>query len=88
MKLKLSLILFVVLFDCSIKAQNKEQVYENTYKSIDSMLIGLKPLNFQQAVFITENVYFDNKLDKTSFDEAIKFNTSICRRIIAAGDIE
>lgn len=88
MKLRLLLILFVVLFDCSIRAQNKEQIYENAYNSIDSILIGAKSLNFQQAVFTTENAYFDNQLDKTAFDEAVKFNISICRGIMSSGNIE
>ena len=88
MKLKFSLFLFFIIFNFSIKAQNNEQVYQNTYNSVDSMLTLTKVVNFQQAVYLTENAYFDNQLDKTAFDVAVRFNTSICRGIIASGNIE
>jgi len=88
MKCKLLLILFVVLFNYSVSAQNKERIYVNTFNSVDSMLSGTKPVNFQQAVYLTENAYFDNQLDKAAFDDAIRFNTTICRGIIASGNIQ
>ena len=83
MKFKFSL-LFFILLSSLIKAQ----VYQNAFISIDSALTNLKPLNFQEAVFITENAYFNNRLNKTAFDVAVRFNTSICRGIIASGNIE
>lgn len=88
MKLKFSLFLISLAINYTMQAQNKEQTYENTFNSVDSMLTGTKPVNFQQAVYLTENAYFDNQLDKTAFDEAVRFNTSICRGIIASGNIE
>ena len=88
MRHKFILFLFVILSYSLINAQNKELIYENTFNSVDSMLTGTKPLNFQQAVYLTENAYFDSQLDKTAFDAAVKFNTSICRGIIASGNIE
>jgi len=69
-------------------AQDKKQIYQNAFNSVDSMLTESKSKNFQKAVFITENAYFDNQLDKTTFDNAVKFNVSICRGIIASGNIE
>lgn len=81
-------ILFILLSCSSIYAQNKELIYETTFNSVDSMLTGTKPVNFQQAVYLTENAYFDNQLDKKAFDDAIRFNTSICRGIIASGNIQ
>lgn len=88
MKYRILFILFVSLSCSSISAQNKERIYETTYNSVDSMLTGTKPVNFQQAVYLTENAYFDNQLDKTTFDDAIRFNTSICKGIIASGNIQ
>ena len=81
MKYKFLLFFFVILSYSSINAQNKERIYENTYNSVDSMLTGTKSLSFQQAVYLTENAYFDNQLDKTAFDTAIRFNTSIIELI-------
>lgn len=88
MKLKFSLFVFFIIFSCSIKAQKTEYIYKNAYNSIDSLLNGTKSLNFQQAVFVTENAYFDNQLNEITFNNAVKFNTSICRGIIASGNIE
>jgi hypothetical protein len=88
MKLKFLLLLFVILSYSSINAQNKERIYEDTFNSVDSMLVETKPLNFQQAVYLTENAFFDNQLNKTAFDGAVRFNTSICKGIIASGNIE
>jgi len=88
MKYKLLLFLFVILSYSSINAQNTEQIYENTFNSVDSMLTGTKPLSFQQAVYLTENAFFYNQLDKNAFDAAVRFNTSICKGIIASGNIE
>lgn len=88
MNYKFLLLLFVVFSLTSINAQNNERIYETIFNSVDSMLTGIKPVNFQQAVYLTENAYFDNQLDKKAFDDAIRFNTSICRGIIASGNIQ
>lgn len=88
MKLKQSFLLFLIVTNYSINAQNKERIYENTFNSVDSMLTGTKPVNFQQAVYLTETAYFDNQLDKIAFDDAVRFNTSICKGIIASGNIQ
>jgi len=88
MKIKQLIAFVIVLSYSSINAQNKERIYENTFNLVDSMLTGTKPINFQQAVYLTENAYFDNQLDKAAFDDAVSFNTSICRGIIASGNIQ
>jgi hypothetical protein len=51
------------------------------------MLTGKDSLNFKEAVFLTENAYFDNQLNQETFDSHIRFYTSICRGIIASGNI-
>jgi len=88
MRYKFILFLLVIFSYSSINAQSKKRIYENTYNSVDSMLTGTKPLKFQQAVYLTENAYLDNQLDKTAFDAAVRFNTSICKGIIVSGNIE
>ena len=80
--------LIIVLFGSSILAQNKSLNYLKTFNSVDSMFNGFKPLNFKEAVFLTENAYYDNQLNETTFNNAVKFNTSICKGIIASGNIE
>ena len=70
------------------KADNLDSNYSNTFSRIKLMLSGKDSLDFKKAVFLTENAYFDNQLDKTVFDKAVNFNTSICRGIIASGNIQ
>lgn len=88
MKHKLMLFILLIHSFGSVYAQDKGGIYENTYNSVDSMLTETKPVNFKQAVFLTENAYFDNQLNEKTFNDAIRFNTSICRGIIASGNIE
>lgn len=67
---------------------NDSKIYNSAFLGIDSMLLGHKLISFKQAVFITENAFSDNKLDNFAFDQGVKFNTSICKGIIASGNIE
>ncbi len=80
--------LLFALVSIGTKAEIRDSIYLQTYSKIESMLSGKDSINFKQTVFSTENAYFDNQLDKTAFDVAVKFNTSICRGIIASGNIE
>jgi hypothetical protein len=59
----------------------------DAYSEIESMLSGKDPLDFKKAVFTTENAYFDNQLNQDAFNAYIQFNTSICRGIMASGNI-
>jgi hypothetical protein len=54
---------------------------------IESMLSGKDSLNFKKAVFLTESAYFENQLNEELFDSYIQFCTSVCRGIIASGNI-
>jgi hypothetical protein len=45
----------------------------DTYSKIESMLSDKDSLDFKEAVFLSENAYFDNQLNKETF----KQNTSI-----------
>jgi hypothetical protein len=87
MKFRLLLLLLVIAFSCLIKAQNIDPLYTNAYGVLDSMLIGTQPLNFQKAVFITENAYLENRLNEKAFSDVIHYYTSVCRGIIASGGI-
>jgi len=89
MPYKIIIYCFVFLM-CDIsflQAQTPEAYYENVYERIDSMLTGKSALDFKKAVFLTENAYFENQLNQKAFDSHIQFCTSICRGIIASGNI-
>jgi len=64
------------------------KIYDSAFLDIRSMLQRRDSISFKNAVFITENAYSDNRLDKLAFDQAIKLNAAICRGIIASGNIE
>jgi hypothetical protein len=87
MKLKFLIFFFLIVFFLSIKAQNTEQIYRKAYNSIDSMLVEAKRLNFQQAVFTTENAYFENRINQNDFDNIIHYYSSICNGIVASENI-
>ena len=88
MKLRLSFLIYFFFTSYSITVQAKEKIYMSAFNSIDSMLIEKRQLNFQKVVYLTENAFFENQLNEQAFNDAIRFNTSICRGIIASGNIE
>ena len=86
---KFKVLLFIYsLGVCTINIYSQSEYFNESFTKINSMLLDKDPLNFTQAVYVTENAYFDNKLNANDFNNAIKFNTSICRGIIASGNIE
>lgn len=44
-------------------------------------------LDFKKAVYLTENAYFDNGLDKEAFDDVIRVYSSLCKGIMESGNI-
>ncbi len=46
-------------------------VYEHAYQELAKMLDDRYPLSFKRAVFLTENAYFDNKLDYQTFNKVL-----------------
>ncbi len=53
--------LTIILVSLNIKAQST--FYEHAYSNIENMLSGKAYLNFKEAVLLTENAYYDGKLD-------------------------
>lgn len=54
------------------------EIYEKAFSEIESMLENKKPLDFKRAVFMSENVFFEDTLNYTDFDKVIKSLASIC----------
>jgi hypothetical protein len=67
-KILLSILLFCSL---SLSAQLSE-TYQSAYNFINSMLIEEVPLNFEDAVFVTENAYSDDKLNAEDWNQEIE----------------
>jgi hypothetical protein len=80
-------ILFANLIFLNIlKAQDSETFYDKAFNKISSMLLGNAEFNFQQAVFHTENAYFEDMLDEHKFNDNIKLYSSICKGITTSGN--
>ncbi len=58
-------------------------LYEVAFDSINQMLNGTTPLNLKKAVFLVENVYYQNKLKYADFCKLIDNKVYIINQIIA-----
>ncbi len=85
-KLKYYLILLVLAI-IAIQVQATESDYFVVYSQIKSMLSGNDSLDFKKAIFLTENAYFENKLEESLFDYYLWDYVSMCRDIINSGNI-
>ncbi len=85
--MKRNFILLLISIFANHQVISAESLYTSSFSKIDSMLSGKSSLDFREAVYMTENAYFDNRLDERAFDYAIKFNASICRGIMKSGNI-
>ncbi|OGX85392.1 hypothetical protein BEN48_14540 [Hymenobacter glacialis] len=60
--------------------------YEQAYKELAKMLDGRYPLSFKRAVFISENAYFDSRLDYEEFNSQIVALSQLCRLLKTSND--
>ena len=75
------------MFLCSSLAFSEEtKNYEYTYSYINDMLVGKTQLNFKNAVWATENAYYDNSLNVVDFDLEIE-SLSLIANIISESEI-
>ncbi|MCZ8023620.1 MAG: hypothetical protein O9294_17785 [Cytophagales bacterium] len=87
MKAKIIIPLLVILSICSLKAQDApSQHFRQAFKEISAMLEGKQPLDFEKAVFITENAYRDNSLNYEDFKSALNVHSAIIEQFIKAND--
>jgi hypothetical protein len=87
MKAKIIIPLLVILSICSLKAQEApSQHFRQAFEEISAMLEGKQPLDFEKAVFITENAYRDNSLNYEDFKSALNVHSAIIEQFIKAND--
>jgi hypothetical protein len=87
MKAKIIIPLLVILSICSLKAQEvPSQHFRQAFEEISAMLEGKQPLDFEKAVFITENAYRDNSLNYEDFKSALNVHSAIIEQFIKAND--
>lgn len=76
-KLNLAIALLFICFVCS--SQTKEEIIKqnfiNAKNEIEAMLSGKVPLDYERAVFITENAFYENRISYKDFLAEINFHT-------------
>jgi len=61
------LIIFSTIFSLNVYAQDGKQYYIDAFKEQLAMIQGQKPISFKRAVFITENAFYQGKLDYQAY---------------------
>ncbi|RCW20254.1 hypothetical protein [Marinilabilia salmonicolor] len=77
------IILILGLISNSLIAQNQMEKFNIAIQEMSEMLDGKRPLDFKRAVFLTENAYFNGKLDWNEFNSEIDRITQILKQMIA-----
>lgn len=81
------LVIAIILIGFSVKAQSEQEIYEQAFQKISCMLSETCSASFKEAVFITENAYFSNQLDKENFDKNILFFSELSKQVIASREL-
>ncbi|PXV66876.1 hypothetical protein CLV62_104137 [Dysgonomonas alginatilytica] len=83
---RIILVLIISLLVTNINAQ--QTYYKEAFTGINTMLFDNSPLDFQKAVFLTENAYYEGELDEKKFKDNIQLYTSICKSLMTNGSLE
>lgn len=60
--------------------------YEIAFAQLQNMLNGTETLDFEKAIFITENVYYQNKISYADYQKVLNRHTNRIKALIAAND--
>lgn len=66
---------------------NSKQSYEEAFIELKGMLDGNIPLSFKRAVFVSENAYYNNKLDFNRFNDHIRLLSAKALLIASQSDL-
>lgn len=80
-------VIAIILIGFSAKAQNEQEIYEQAFQKINCMLSETCFASFKEAVFITENAYFSNQLDKEQFEKKILFLSELSKQLVLSRDL-
>ncbi|MFM7857270.1 MAG: hypothetical protein ACKO96_36460 [Flammeovirgaceae bacterium] len=88
MKHKILIPLLLFFSVLTLKAQDiAKQNFQQAYQEITSMLEGKQTLDFEKAVFLTENAYRDNSLNYEDFKAALDVHSTLIGQLIKNNDI-
>lgn len=68
------------------KTDSSKIRFENAFVELKSMMEEKQPPNFERAVFVSENAYWDNKYSFEAFQKNIDNHLSLIKRLVAAND--
>jgi len=88
--MRFSLIVLFSLLTSVIQAKEdiEKTFYSNAFSRIESMLSNKDSISFKKAVFLTEDAYFNNKLNKKAYDNTITLYAEFCRTLMRLGSID
>ena len=92
MKLKTNLILIVltiVLAKTTVAKANGDSTklyFQQAYTELKNMLEGKQPINFEKAVFLSENPYWENELSFEEFEKLISNHIAFLKMLAVAND--
>ena len=88
MKTKILLPVILLLVSLQLHAQQDsiKQNFPKAMEEISSILQGTQPLDFERAVFITENAYRDNAIRYEDYQAALDIHIGIIKQLIKAND--
>lgn len=85
------ILLFLAIFFYSENLYSMDStsksIYFNTFSEI-TMMLNEGLFDFKRAVFLTENAYFEDQLDESTFYENIRLFASIGKEIMYSGNID
>jgi hypothetical protein len=84
MKLQI-IFLLAIVFTFNVNAQNTDaskQYFQDAKTQLENMLSDKEKPNYEKAVFTIENAWYENQVDKVSFDEAMNKHLEAIRELI------
>ncbi|WNI35924.1 hypothetical protein [Chryseobacterium sp. SG20098] len=75
-------VLITLLILSALSRAQENHFYNDSYQTLDNMLVDKQPYSFKSAVFSVENAYYQGKLNTEELNRKIAFLTKFCNQII------
>jgi|ERR1019366_796049 hypothetical protein len=70
-----------IAFGQTAKEKNSEEAFYSAFAELKNMLDGKDSLNYEKAVFVTENAYYGNTYNYDNFKKVIDVHTALIKTI-------
>jgi len=68
-------------------SQTEQEIYEQAFQKLNCMLDETCSASLKDAIFIVENAYFSNNLDRETYDSQIEYLRILSQKLILSRDI-